>query len=67
MPEISIDLIGTTLVALVSVPAIVLALWKLRELRRIEWLRGRMTSHRSGFGGPMTDSDIDVLSADGAQ
>lgn len=67
MSAVTIDNLGTLLVALVSVPALLVALRQLRQLRRIEWLRSRITSDRRILGGGMRDSDIDMLTADGAQ
>jgi hypothetical protein len=42
MPTSSIDKAGTLLVAVISVPAISIAFWRLRELRRIAWLKSRI-------------------------
>ena len=71
MPAFSHDLIGTMLIALVSSTALLAALWRLRDLRRTEWLRGRITNHRGLFGdrmrGPHAGQDIHILTVDGAQ
>jgi hypothetical protein len=50
VPAFSNDLIGTLLIALVSSTALLVALWKLRDLRRTEWLRDRITDRRRPFG-----------------
>jgi hypothetical protein len=65
VPAFSNDLLGTMLIALVSSTALLVALWKLRDLRRLDWLRGRITDQRRPFG-PMRDSGIDVPTTDGA-
>jgi hypothetical protein len=43
MPTSNIDKAGTLLVAVISLPAISIGLWRLRELRRIAWLKSRIS------------------------
>ena len=50
MPTDSIDMAGTLLVAVISIPAISIALWRLREVRRIAWLKSRI-GRQTAFDG----------------
>ena len=46
MPAITLDHAATLLVAAIAIPALSVALWRLRELRRIAWLRSRITGRQ---------------------
>ena len=51
MPAMTIDKASTLLVAVISVPALSVALWRLRELRRIAWLKSRIIGRQLTFDG----------------